>query len=742
MATAQVATSALYRRLALRARRDLALTLQSFRGQPVWALKDPVALQYFHLKEEEFWIFRQLDGTVSLSDVRERFMERFAPRRLALSELQSFLGTLHQAGLVISDAPGQGEKLLRHAREQRIRQLWQTLANPLAIRLRGFDPDWLLSKLLPFARFCFTDWGRAGAIGLILSAVILIAARFDVLQARIPEMEVFFGPANLAWIAATLAGIKVLHELGHGLTLKHFGGECHEMGIMLLVLTPCLYCNVSDAWMLKDKWQRAAVGGAGIAVELVLAASCTFLWWFSEPGLFNSLCLDVMFVCSVNTLLINGNPLLRYDGYYVLADLLEMPNLSRQATMALRVVLARAILGVELPEEDNLPAIQRSFLAGYALTSLVYRWIILFGVLWFVHKTLQPYRMEIVAELLAAAVVAGLALKPLLHFGRFLSHPFWSRKVQSRRALVSGLAVLAVAAALLAVPLPHRVTAPVLVQSAGARRIYAAVGGRLTQGVLEGSAISTGDTLATLENTDLALEIKKLRGQRDQQRLRVRNLRRRQVQDDAAAAELPSAEEFLADLEGRLTRKEVDERRLILRSPIGGTVLPPPRRELERPVSSLSTWSGTPLEPHNRGCHLETGTLVCLVGDTNALEAILIIDQSEIEFVAPGQKVRIQLDQDPGEILTGVISELSEVELEVTPRELIAAGNIATRADDHGRPRPVSTSYQARVELDAQASSPLIGESGRARIEVAPLSLGRRLVRLLGRTFRMELLVL
>ena len=125
---------------------------------------------------------------------------------------------------------------------------------------------------------------------------------------------------------------KVLHEFGHGLSCKHFGGECHEMGVMILVLTPCLYCNVSDSWMLPNKWHRAAIGAAGMYVEVVLASICTFIWWFTEPGLFNYLCLNVMFICSVSTVMFNANPLLRYDGYYILADILEIPNLRQKAT--------------------------------------------------------------------------------------------------------------------------------------------------------------------------------------------------------------------------------------------------------------------------------------------------------------------------------------------------------------------------------------------------------------------------
>ncbi|MGH7128191.1 MAG: hemolysin D, partial [Planctomycetaceae bacterium] len=133
------------------------------------------------------------------------------------------------------------------------------------------------------------------------------------------------------WILVALAVVKIGHELAHAAACKHFGGECHEMGLMLLVFTPCLYCNVSDAWMLPSKWHRAAVGAAGMYLEVVLAAACTFLWWFSTPGLFNTICLNTMFVCSVGTLLFNGNPLLRYDGYYIISELFEVPNLHRQA---------------------------------------------------------------------------------------------------------------------------------------------------------------------------------------------------------------------------------------------------------------------------------------------------------------------------------------------------------------------------------------------------------------------------
>lgn len=737
--TAAASSSSAHRRLTLRARHDVEAIPQVIGGETVWALKDPVALTYFHLRDHEYWIFRRLDGVVSLADIQEQFAERFAPQRLALSELQTFLGTLHQAGLVVADAPGQGEELLRRAAVHTRQRLWQALANPLAIRFRGFDPERFLNRLAPVRRLLFSAPFLSACAALVLAAVVLVTTRFDVLQSRLPERDAFFGPRNLAWIAVTMALIKVVHELGHAMTLKRFGGECHEMGVMLLVFTPCLYCNVSDAWMLRSKWQRAAVGAAGIMVEMVLAAVCTFLWWFSEPGLFNTLCLNVMFVCSVSTLLINGNPLLRYDGYYVLADLVEIPNLSREANLALREAIARYVLGFELSADDEVSMRRRATLAAYAAASFVYRCVVLFGALWWMYKLLQPHRLEVFAEAAAVAVGAGLVLFPLWQFGRFLKHPYWRRKVLTRRAAVGGVAFVAVVGGLLSVPIPHRIAAPVVLQPADARRVYAAVAGRIESGVEEGASIRQGDAIASLVNSQLELEIEQVRGQRDRALLRVETLNRRQFQDNAAAAELPTAKELLADLEDRLKQKLVDQQRLKLIAPVDGAVLPPPRHDPQPARGSLTTWSGTPLDPRNQGCELESGTLVCVIGDPNRLEAVLVINQDDVDFVAVGQNVRIQLDQSPGSILNGEITEVAEIDLQVTPPELLAGGEVPTRPDERGLPRPASTSYQTRVKLAAAGQPLLIGESGRAKIDAAPLSLGRRLLRTINRTFGLDL---
>ena len=180
------------------------------------------------------------------------------------------------------------------------------------------------------------------------------------------------------------------HEFGHGYSCKHSGGECHEIGAMLLVFTPCLYCNVSDSWMLPNKWHRAFIGASGMYVEMVLATFATFIWWFTDPSsLINNLSLSVMFICSVSTVLFNGNPLLRFDGYYIMMDLAEIPNLRQKSSEVLKRFMVQTCLGIEQPENPFLPQGNRFFFGMYTIAAVVYRWIVVFSIMYFLNKILR-----------------------------------------------------------------------------------------------------------------------------------------------------------------------------------------------------------------------------------------------------------------------------------------------------------------------------------------------------------------
>jgi len=727
--------SATTRPVPLRVRPDLAIRPQQIGRHRYWVVKDPVALEYFHLRDEEHTILKMLDGQTSLAQIKRRFEQVFAPMQMSIDRLHAFLGRLYRCGLLLSDTPGQGDQLsVRHGRRRR-RELTQSLTGVLAIRFRGIDPEPLLRWLYPKCRWLFSPWFLVGCLLLALLAATLLAVRFDVLQAKLPEFHAFFNARNVIWLAVTLALAKVLHELGHALACKHFGGECHELGIMLLVFTPCLYCNVSDAWMLPNKWHRVAISAAGMCVEIVLACICTFLWWFSEPGLLNTLCLNMMFVCSVSTILFNGNPLLRYDGYYILSDVAEVPNLGQQSKALVSRALARFFLGIETHDDRELPQSHRGLLAAYGVASTVYRWAVVIGILWFCAKVLKPYGLQVIAQGLAAIVLVGLLMAPIWSIVRFVGNPSWRRRMRRVRAALTCGILLAAAVAVCLLPLPFRVSAPVVIEPQSAHRVYVSVPGRLVASVSPGEEVQTGQELGRLVNLDIQRQIEELAGRRNQQELHVENLKNRRA-DPGVAVQIPGAKEALADIEQRLHQRQQDQQRLVLTSPAEGTVVPgPSRRGQPFTPGRLDFWQGSPLDERNLGAYLDIGTLFCLVGDPERLQAVLVVDQSDIKFVRTGQRVRIQLDETPAAVLGGTIVEIGKTDVKVAPRELAGGSDLLVRVAEDGIPRPLETSYQARVSLDEYDRQLLIGTRGRAKILADPQSLGRRLYRFLRRTF-------
>jgi putative peptide zinc metalloprotease protein len=296
--------------------------------------------------------------------------------------LQHYLHTLHESSLVLATAPGQGALLLERRRDRTGRELTYRLFNILAFRLRGIDPQRLLDWLQARLWWIFSAWFLT-ACGILVSAAVIVAGlHFEIIQSRFSSLGDFLTPGNVVWLAVVLAGAKVLHELAHGLTCRHFGGECHELGLMFLVFTPCLYCNVSDAWMLPGRRERILISAAGMIAEVVLAGVCTFLWWFSQPGLFNSICLDVMFVCSVSTLAFNANPLLRYDGYFILADGLQESNLAHKSASLLRQTVRDWFFGIPTNEQAWRTVDRPLRLAVYGVLSAAYRCFVSVMILW------------------------------------------------------------------------------------------------------------------------------------------------------------------------------------------------------------------------------------------------------------------------------------------------------------------------------------------------------------------------
>lgn len=722
-------------------RQDLFVQRQSWQQRDYWVIKDPLSLKYFRFEAEEFAILQMLDGEMSLDEIQEQFEREFAPQKISAAELYRLLGMLHRSGLLLADRSGQGEQLFERALERKRQKRRAIAGQLLSLRFRGVDPDRFLDHLNRWFGWLFSLPAAICVAFIALSALLLVAAEFETVRARLPQFRSFFAADNWIWLAVTLGLTKIFHELGHGLACKRFGGRCHEMGVMLLCFTPCLYANVTDSWIIPSKWRRAAIGAAGMYVELLLASLATFGWWFSHPGLFNNLCLNVMFVSSVSTLLFNANPLLRYDGYYILSDVLEIPNLRSKASAVVQQAISMWVLGLPPQRDPFLPTRHRPLFALYAIASSIYGWLVSVSIFLFLYGVLKSAGLAVLSPLLGGVMIWGLLVMPLWRLGRMFYSPHRSRRVKKVRAAICLGALAASAAAVLMIPLPYYVVCPLHVEPRDATAVYVDSPGQVRQVFVRSGPVAAGQPIALLENAELILAHQQLQAQYDKLAARLDSLRSRAPNDQTALLDLAHTQESLDALEEQLAKHQREVDRLTIRAPRAGVLLP----ALSRPSSKtdrirLASWSGRPLSSANIGAYLEPSVVVGRIADPGRWEALLAVPQAEIEFLAPSQRVDIVLDQLPGYRITAELQHLSHQQLEAAPPSLSSksGGPILTQTDANGIERPIETTFQASVPID-DPNILVAGGTGSAKVHAGYQPLWQRGWRAFCRTFRFEL---
>lgn len=723
------------------ARPDLEIRRSDFQGEPSQIVKDPLAMRYFQLREQEYRVLQMLNGQTTYADIQIALQAEFPASRVRMETIVQLIFNFHQNGLLLTSAPGQASRLAkREAASRRSKRLAKIL-NPFTIRFPGVDPTGLLRRLDPLFGWLFTKAGFTAAATLVLSALLLIAVNWHDVKARLPEAQAFFGFDNLIQMGVLLMFTKTIHELGHALCCRRMGGECHEIGVLLMVLTPAMYCNTSDSWIMPNKWHRIAIGAAGMYVEVVLAAIAAFVWWYSEPGLLHYTALNVMFLSSVATIVFNANPLLRYDGYFILADFLEIPNLAPKARLVILEHLKTACLGMRPQHSHLLPRENRGWFIAYSFTSFVYRWFVTLGILWFVTNALEPMGLAIIGQTLVVIAIGGMVVMPMVQLIRFFSTPGRLQQVKLASLATTATLSTAIVLAIVLVPVPHYVTASFVVEPHNAERIYVNASGNLvTTFANAGQVVAPGSVLARLDNPRLELEYLALQGERAKLQSQLEQLELTLKRDvdvsqmivqtraeiERVNAELDTAKQMLAQLELRTTR--------------GGTIIPARNVAEALPQEhELVGWSGSPLDPANRGCFLERETQFCYVGDLDKCEIRLFVDQSDASLLRPGQISQVKPNGSPLDRYRMQITSVSKNEIDQLPRELSQTngGPLAVKVDMHGKEIPMLKVYEAKAIPCEGERSPmvLLGMHGKAKVRVGSATIGQRWWRFLHSVF-------
>jgi putative peptide zinc metalloprotease protein len=679
------------KQLRLRLRTDLEITPQLYEGRTYYVIKDPVSLQYWRFREQERFILDLLDGETTLDDAQKKYELRFRPERITLEELEGFAQQCMNAGLARNDSPQLGRQLLERRGKRRRREWLNRAMNILAIQIPVFDPEHILTVMLRYLWWIFTPAFGILSIVVILTALGLVGTHFEQFRSKLPDYKEFFSPRNLVWMWATLGVVKIIHEFGHGLSCKAFGGEVHEMGFLILCFSPSLYCNVSDAWTMPGKWRRILISFAGIYVELMVAAVATFVWWNSTTFFIHQLALSLMVVCSVNTVLFNGNPLLRYDGYHVMADFLEIPNLSQRSGRFLLRLVQEHCLGIEVQPEPYMETGRKVLFVTYAIASYIYRWVVTFGIIWFFYQFLKPYKLGALGGLLAVAALSSMLGSPIYRLidsfrkrGRF---PDMSRP----RATASAAVVLVIVLLIFTVPLPVariRQTGLVQVDPAYVDKVHVQVPavGERGPGVLEnlyvedGQSVEDGYRLARFRNVELDLALAEAQAEFEQEDSKLisaqdlLNANKDESERNRYRGDVAQSRGKRSRLLERVNELQRMQDRLELRAPKPGVVMSPPRTdELGR------QWDRDRTTPF---CSIgERGHLRVLVPVSTADYRLLKEDHRKAVAKGEDLSVDLRVQGRVSKLWKGKIAYLPESDARELPVALtnLAGGPVAAR---------------------------------------------------------------
>jgi putative peptide zinc metalloprotease protein len=584
--------------LRLKVRPDLQFFDQKYEGKTFHVVKDPVCLRYYRFNRQEYFVFRLFDGEHTLEAVRDRFEDEFRPMRLEYQDLEAFARQLVTAGLVQHEQQGAGKHLFERRKKQRATRRVMAAVNIMYLKIPVFDPDRILTRMYRYLSWIFTWWFLAASVGLMLAAAAHVTLHFDTFYAKLPAYQEFFSLNTALYMWLSLGVVKVIHEFGHGLSCKAFGGESHEMGVLLMCLSPALYCNVTDAWTLADKWKRIVISFAGIYVELVIAAVATFVWWYTPQfPTTNNIALCVMVLCSVSTVVFNANPLMKFDGYYILADWLEVPNLREKANRYVNNLFLSKGLGVEVPPEAYMAPWRRWLFVAYAVLSWVYRWVVMFGILWFLSDFLGP-KLKVLSQMLAVFCLVSMFVMPVFKVAKNVRQRGRLPDMKATRVYIT-LAVLGgLAAAVFLLPLPVsrvRETGLVAVDPRAAEGVTLPKPARLVSlDVRPGQQVRKDQVLGRFDSPLLNVELVKATAEEDAQRRAAERLEADE-REAARAGNTRDAARYNFDARqarGRAAKAETDRnlalamlaRVEVLRAPRDGTVLSGPTpADLDKP---------------------------------------------------------------------------------------------------------------------------------------------------------------
>jgi putative peptide zinc metalloprotease protein len=693
-----------------RLRAHARLHRHRYRGQLWYLLQDPFSSRVHRFTPAARLFIAAMDGKRTVQALWEITNKHLGEQAPTQDEVINLLGQLHAADLLQSDVtPDAAEAFDRGERQEKaVRR--RTYMNPMAVRIHLWDPDAFLNRMAPLIRLLWSRWGGLLWLAVVLPALLLISPHLPELTSNFADRVLAVDNLLLLWIVFPL--IKFIHEMGHAAATKRGGGEVHDMGLILLVLIPVPYVEASAASVFKSKYERAMVAAAGMAVELFIAAIAFYLWLLAEPGIARAVLFNVMLVAGVSTLLFNGNPLLRYDAYYILADMLEIPNLANRSLRYWGYLIERYPFGVKEAEAPDASVSEKAWFLFYGCASTVYRVLVTVWIALFIAG-----QFFIIGVVLAIWAVVAMAVLPVV---KSLRHVGGSPRLHQHRhraiAVIAGT-ILVLALLLFAVPAPHRTSVEGVVWLPEQAMVRSGREGFIDTFLVQpGTLVAKGELLVRSHDLRLDAQIR---------------------QAEARVAELQATygAQFVADkARAGIVREQLDSERAalkLLRTHADGL--------LARAESS-----GTFISPKAAdlpGRYFKKGELLGYVAADGPLLVRVVVPQEAADLVRLAtKKVSVRFAHRPELVAGGHVVRRVPAGEEYLPSRALSAeggGQITTDPRDHNGAKTMERMFQLDIALTGgdAAAGRFFGERVYVRFEHAAEPIGVQWYRALRQLF-------
>jgi putative peptide zinc metalloprotease protein len=683
--------------LRLGLRPGVSIRLHTYRGEPWYVLHERAHAGYFRVNPDTYQFLARIRVDTTLNDIWRAAITEAPEETPGQEAVFELISALYRANLIYVEGDVDEGKILERFVRRKKKSLVARMSELLFMRIPMLDPDPWLRKHSHGLEKLLSRYALWPAAALVLWAVVefIQAGSQTLSQARnILQLN------NLLLLYVAVFASHFLHELAHAAVCKHYGGEVRTMGIMLLLLTPLPYVDLSSSWTFRNRYQRALVDSAGMLMDLLVGAVATLVWAYTPPGLVNELAYNLMFSTVVYTILFNINPLMRFDGYYILSDLLQIPNLHEQSRQAFRRWWHQRVLGIAPLDEVSGSQTERFGLTVFFLGSNAYRLMVMLGIVLFVADQYFGVGLLVAFALVMTSFV--MPLKQLLEPLRSPLFRFQQKRLLQRSAIVGVVLLVFVAA----VPMPDSRVLEGVVEAKTNTPIFTESGGVVRRVLVRsGQWVELGDLLVELENPELDAELKAFQAQRAQaQAQEAKSL-------TESSVDLAPVRERLKSIDAATRSLEIQRAALTQRAPHPGI------------------WVETDTT-YRQGDWLARGAEMGRVVDDRTHVFLGVIRQETaialVDMQLQGSRVRIEGERD-------VIHETQSVRLVPHSQSTLpsaalspgAGGAVAVKTTDSSGTQAVEPFFLLRAELQGeidQTSNAVVrhGRAGWIKIRLTP----------------------